>query len=138
MFDSKINRYDSASAVTDLELTSFRNEGTIKFPQRNYAAPYCTPHKIALNMVRVYLAACIILMAISWQKMRKIGVDLADVASTKDYISSLLLTSEQTCKISTEPIIVSDLGTEGLYSLIALSIVTCIISFILLSFAQIK
>lgn len=120
-FDQKYERQDSAIALTDLELNSFKNAGSAAFPPREETSAWFTPHKVALNTVRVFQVVSLGMMAWCWRLLQRIGVDLADVAQTKDYIGLLTLTSEKICKITSEPINVSDLDTEGLFYFLVLS-----------------
>ena len=82
MFDSKLNnnRMENAETDLDIELQSYRNEGAIRFPERQKSLIFCTPHKFTLNLVRCCQVACIAMLYISWRRMKMIGVDLADVA----------------------------------------------------------
>ena len=70
MFDSKINvnnGMEHAETDLELELKFYKNDGSLRFPERHESMTLCTSHKIVLNIVRCSLVASIAMMYVSWR-----------------------------------------------------------------------
>ena len=68
--------------------------------------------------------------------MEKIGIDIADVAATKDYVSSVtLVQGDANCHLNRDPVDLQDFKTSNLYHGVAVSIALSVLTVILLSIA---